>query len=188
MSRQPLEPVPDRNVSQHAELIFDYWCADALEDAIGKQSGLLASKQAILHACLPEAEARISACQNANPRRMGDLECVCSDVNGNGPLESTLRSYRALALQLMRRTVTPENRPDAVRGVICMTYMVSHQPPPRPLSNPTLLCSCAPPHLQLYHAQPWCLPAPRAQACFTCCADRDLPVGRHHRRAAGHGV
>ena len=52
--------------------------------------------------------------------------CVCSDVNGNGPLESTLRSYRALALQLMRRTVTPENRPDAVRGVICMTYMVGH--------------------------------------------------------------
>ena len=53
---------------------------------------------------------------------------VCSDVNGNGPLESTLRSYRALALQLMRRTVTPENRPDAVRGVICMTYMVGQRP------------------------------------------------------------
>lgn len=53
------------------------------------------------------------------------MSSLCSDVNGNGPLESTLRSYRALALQLMRRTITPENRPDAVRGVICMTYMVS---------------------------------------------------------------
>jgi sugar phosphate permease len=46
------------------------------------------------------------------------------DVTGNGPLESTARSFRALALQLMRRTVAPENRSDAVRGVICMTYMI----------------------------------------------------------------
>ena len=39
-------------------------------------------------------------------------------------LESTTRSFRALSLQLMRRVVPPESRADAVRGVICMTYMV----------------------------------------------------------------
>ena len=72
---------------------------------------------------------------------------VCSDVNGNGPLESTLRSYRALALQLLRRTVTPENRSDAVRGVICMTYGVSHHariclpPPPSPCFSLMAPCS-----------------------------------------------
>jgi hypothetical protein len=35
MSKQPLEPVPDRNVSQHAELIFDYWCANASPYTVG---------------------------------------------------------------------------------------------------------------------------------------------------------
>lgn len=82
----------------------------------------------MLKACLMPVHG-ISVWQNAKAWRKETLSvCVCSDVNGNGPLESTLRSYRALALQLMRRTVTPENRPDAVRGVICMTYMVSHRP------------------------------------------------------------
>ncbi len=39
-------------------------------------------------------------------------------------LTSTLRSFRALALQLMRSTVTPENRVDVIQGVICLAYMV----------------------------------------------------------------
>ena len=39
-------------------------------------------------------------------------------------LTSTLRSFRALALQGMRSTVTPENRVDVIQGVICLAYMV----------------------------------------------------------------
>ena len=127
MSKQPLGPVPDRDVSQHAELIFDYWCANCVGDAMG------AAGHALLKA-RPDADAPHVVpprCECLVPGRT--CVHVCSDVNGNGPLESTLRSYRALALQLMRRTVTPENRPDAVRGVICMTYMVGHRPLARPL-------------------------------------------------------
>ena len=37
---------------------------------------------------------------------------------------STLRSFRALALQLLRSTVAPENRLDVIQGVICLAYMV----------------------------------------------------------------
>mmetsp|Transcript_17112 Transcript_17112/g.51192 ORF Transcript_17112/g.51192 Transcript_17112/m.51192 type:complete len:587 (+) Transcript_17112:144-1904(+) len=57
-------------------------------------------------------------------RQRADLLFDYCDVSGNGPLDATVRSFRALSLQLLRRVVPPESRQDAVRGVICMTYMV----------------------------------------------------------------
>ncbi|KAK9830389.1 hypothetical protein WJX72_011472 [[Myrmecia] bisecta] len=47
----------------------------------------------------------------------------CARTQG-GAVESFLRGWKALALQLMRSNVQPDNRQDIVRLVICMSYLI----------------------------------------------------------------
>ena len=71
LSKRLLQPVPDRDVSQQAELLFDYWCAAASHYHCMCQTGRMVSSHRLT---LPQ---RVLRCQDGGDPCPGELSaCV----------------------------------------------------------------------------------------------------------------
>ena len=118
-------------MAARAELMFDY-CDVTDNDPVRCDFATLLRAGA----CTPGASPA-SGAQPSCARRAAASHAVLPCAQ----LTSTLRSFRALALQLMRSTVTPENRVDVIQGVICLAYMVRSTHPCAAISGFRTGCS-----------------------------------------------